>query len=186
MTKRIFLIHGWGGGPNGGWQLWLAQQLRKEGHDVTALAMPHTDHPKLDEWVETLRDAVGTPDEQCFFCGYSLGCITVLRYLETLQDDACVGGSTFVAGFYEHLGKGYEEIQPFIEKDMQWESIRKHCKHFAVVHSDDDPIVPPPFGQRLAQNLHTPVQLTTGKKHFGGNSGVTEVPEILSAIDELM
>ena len=148
--------------------------------------MPNTEHPKMDEWVQTLRDTVGAPDESCILSGHSLGCITILRYLETLNDDECIGGAVCVAGFYEYLGRDYEEIRPFTEQDIQWDTIHQHCTQFTVVHSDDDPIVPLPFGQRLAEKLHTPLQLAIGKKHFGSQSGVVEVPEILSAIHLLL
>jgi predicted alpha/beta hydrolase family esterase len=185
-SKRFFLIHGWGGLPHEGWRPWFIEQLQKEGHEVTALPMPNTYHPQCSEWVNYLRECVGTPDADCFFVGHSLGCITILRYLETLKKEESIGGVVCVAGFFEDLGKGYEEIFGFVERPVDWEAVHQHCKKFAVVHSDDDAVVPLLFAKHLAEHLGCDVQCTTGKRHFGLKDNTVQVPEVLHAIESLL
>jgi len=43
--KKVFIIHGFEGSPNGGWRPWLMAEL--EQHDVyaCALSMPNPDNP---------------------------------------------------------------------------------------------------------------------------------------------
>ena len=97
--KRAFLIHGWGGTSEEGWLLWLKNELEKRDFEVYAPAMPDTKHPKMDVWLDTLKKHVGTPDESCYFIGHSLGCITILRFLEGLSQGQQIGGVVLVAGF---------------------------------------------------------------------------------------
>lgn len=97
--KRVFLIHGWNGFPENHWFPWLKQQLEAKWFHVETPEMPDTKHPKRDAWVAKLSEIVGVPDEDTYFVGHSLGCITIVRYLEKLSPDAKVGGCVFVAGF---------------------------------------------------------------------------------------
>lgn len=185
-NKHFFMIHGWGGFPKEGWRPWLAEQLRNDGHKVTVLSMPNTQHPKLSEWLEHLQQSIGMPDEDCILIGHSLGCITILRYLENLKKEEQIGGAIFVSSFYEDLGKGYEEIYEFVEQPVDWKSVHKHCRYFSVIHSDDDSVVPLSFAERLASQLNTSVYLTTGKNHFSGDDGVKETPEIIDEIQRIL
>ncbi len=82
--KRIFIIHGWDGNPNEAWLGWLQDELKKKNIEVFAPQMPNTHKPKIKEWVSFLFDLVGEPDEQTFFIGHSIGCQTIMRYLEKI------------------------------------------------------------------------------------------------------
>ena len=91
MNKRAFLIHGWEGRPENEWRPWLKNELEKRGLQVFVPAMPDTANPMMDKWVPHLTQTVGTPDENTYFVGHSVGCITILRYLETLNKDEKIG-----------------------------------------------------------------------------------------------
>lgn len=91
-SKRVFVVHGWSGYPEEGWRTWLKSELEKEDFRVFVPTMPNTDNPKLNSWLKRLIKTVGTPDKNCYFVGHSLGCITILRYLETLKKNQEVGG----------------------------------------------------------------------------------------------
>ena len=80
-TKRIFLIHGWGGSPENDWFPWARETL-KDRFEVFVPKMPETEHPKIEPWVDTLSRAVGELRESDIFVGHSIGCQTILRFLE--------------------------------------------------------------------------------------------------------
>src|SRR3989338_11136955 len=103
MSKRVFLIHGWEGKPDNHWFPWLSWERKARGFEVHALSMPHSDNPKVSEWVAAIKDAVGRPTAATYFVGHSLGCIATLRYFEKLPEKARVGGAGFVAGFLGNL-----------------------------------------------------------------------------------
>src|SRR3989344_2952524 len=98
MNKRVFVIHGWGGGPEEGWFPLLKNELQGHGLEVIVPAMPNTDNPKIEEWVSSLAKMVGQPDENTFFVGHSIGCQAILRYIESINKK--VGGAVFVAGWF--------------------------------------------------------------------------------------
>ena len=128
--KRVFIIHGWDGKPEHGWSPWLKKELEDKGYTVEAPAMPDTATPTLEKWLQHLKKVVGTPDEDCYFVGHSLGCITILRYLESLPEDQIVGGVVLVAGFSSNLEyDGYKnELLSFFETPVLWEKIKSQCK----------------------------------------------------------
>lgn len=185
MRKRVFLIHGWDGYPEEGWRPWLKKELEQRGYEVSVPAMPDTSNPTLKKWLDHLQSVVGSPDEQCYFVGHSLGCITILRYLESLEDKQRVGGSIFVAGFSSDLEyEGYKkELKSFFEKSLNWQSIKKHCKKFVAIHSADDKWVLMKHVDIFGEKLNATVIKMNEMKHFSGDDGITELPIVL---DELI
>lgn len=178
--KRAILIHGWEGSPEGGWLPWLKNELEKKDFKVITPAMPDTTHPVMDKWVEHLAKIVGKPDKECYLVGHSLGCITILRYLETLEQGAEIGGAVMVVGFSDNLG--YKELNTFFTKPIDWNKIKKHCKKFVAIHSDNDPYVPLKHGDIFKEKLNAEVIVKQNMKHFSGDEGMTELPVVLESI----
>ncbi len=85
------------------WILWLWKSLKDRGFVVKAPAMPEPDEPTIENWVHFLKTFVGEADEDTYFVGHSIGCQTILRYLETLPEGTRVGGSRTVI----ESGKGH-------------------------------------------------------------------------------
>ena len=79
--------------------------LEDKGYSVEVPEMPDTYHPKIDEWVNKLKEVVGTPDKDTILVGHSIGCQTIMRYLESVDE---IGGVVFVAGFFNLTKKSFE------------------------------------------------------------------------------
>lgn len=182
MSKRAIIIHGWGGLPEEGWRPWLRTQLERQGYDVRMPTMPNTEHPRLESWLEALQHTIGETDAEILLIGHSLGCVTILRYLETLPPNIRIRETVLVAGFCEDLGPNFAEIQPFTAAPFHWPRIRAACSRFHVIHSEDDHIVPVAYAERLAKNLHVPLNAQQGMKHFGSGDGLREIPCIPEAL----
>ena len=101
--KKVIIIHGFGGVPNGGWLPWLIVELGKKGIYAYALAMPNTENPMKEEWVAEIAHAVGNSTEEVFLIGHSLGATATLRYLETLSEGEFVAGALLIAGLTDPL-----------------------------------------------------------------------------------
>ncbi|MFH1592678.1 MAG: alpha/beta hydrolase [Candidatus Woesearchaeota archaeon] len=181
MTKRVFMVHGWEGYPENHWFPWLKKELETKGFEVFVPAMPDTDHPKMGAWLEHLTKITRAPDKDCYFIGHSLGCITILRYLETLQENQKIGGVIFVAGFTSNLG--YEELESFFTKPINWEEIESHCRKFVAIHSDNDPYVSLHYRDFFKEKLNAKIFTEHKKGHFSGSEGIKELPVVL---DELL
>jgi hypothetical protein len=181
--KKIVLVHGWTGHPKSDWIPWLRNELERRNFNVVVPAMPDTNHPKMDAWVKHLIKTVGNPDKDCYLVGYSLGCITILRYLETLKKNQKIGGAVLVAGFASNLG--YGEIESFFKKPIDWEKIKSRCKKFIAIHSDNDPYVSLHYGDIFKEKLNAEVVVQHDMKHFSGGDGITELPVALEAVLKL-
>ena len=187
--KRAFIIHGWGGYPEEGWFLWLKRELEKKEFQVMVPAMPETDAPKIGSWVNHLANLVGTPDEETFLIGHSIGCQTVLRYLEKLPAGQRVGGVVLVAGWIHRLDGDLspEELiiaKPWIETSLDLNKVKGKSKNFTAIFSDNDQFTRlTKENEEIFKNqLGAKVIEEHAKGHFSGSDGVTELPNVLKAI----
>jgi len=183
MPKRVFLIHRWEGYPEEGWQPWLKKELESRGFEVFVPAMPDTKNPHLDKWLPHLADLVGEPSENDYFVGHSLGCITILRFLEGLEENEKIGGAILVAGFTDNLG--YKEISSFFQKPVDFNKIKSHCEKFIAIHSDNDPYVSVSYGKEFKDKLGAKLIVEHNMKHFSGDDGISELPVVLNNLLEI-
>ena len=117
--KKVVIIHCWEGYPNYCWYPDTKKELESKGYQVIVPDMPETDFPKLNGWLSKLREVVEETNENVYLIGHSLGCITILRYLESLKENEKVGGAILVAGFTDNLE--YKEIKSFFEAPIDFE-----------------------------------------------------------------
>ncbi len=180
MTKKAILIHGWDGYPEEGWRPWLKDELEKQNFEVIVPAMPNSAKPKMNEWLKHLEEIVGHPDGSYYFVGHSLGCITILRYLESLDKDVNIGGVVSVAGFTSNLG--FDELDTFFQSKINWNKIKSYCKNFVAIHSDNDPYVSLHYADFFKDNLDAEVIIENNKKHFSGEDNINELPSALESV----
>ncbi len=184
--KRVFIVHGWGGYPKEGWFPWLKKELEKKGFKVEIPAMPETAYPKINTWVSHLKKIVGAADEETFFVGHSIGCQTIMRYLETIKNKK-IGGAVLVAGWVHLTDAALETdedrkiAKPWLETPIDWNAIKKH--RFAAIFSDDDPLIPLSDSKIFRSRLGAKIIIEKNKKHFSGSDNITELK---SALDELL
>lgn len=177
------MIHCWEGYPEYGWYPWFKMELEKNNFEVIVPAMPNTNNPVYQAWAEYLKKTVGKTGENDYFVGHSLGCITILRFLEDLKEGEKVGGALFVAGFTDDLG--YKEISSFFERPIDFIKIKSHCPKFLAIHSDNDPYVDLKYGDIFKEKLSAKVIVEHDKKHFSGADNIFELPLALEAVLEL-
>lgn len=82
--KKVFMIHGFNGEPNGGWRPWLMGKLARIEVWACALPMPMADSPKKDEWIKEIQRQIGNQTQDTFLVGHSLGVPAILNYLQTI------------------------------------------------------------------------------------------------------
>ena len=189
MKKRVFIIHGWGGSPQEGWFPWLKTELENKGFFVQIPPMPDTENPKIETWVPYLNQIVGNVDENTFFVGHSIGCQTILRYLETLPNNKKIGGAVFVAGWFYLNNLKEEEKQIaklWLEARIDFEKIRKICPKIKVFLSDNDPFDAQEANKKiLKKKLGAKVMIQHNMGHFSGSDNVTKLPIALDTILDL-
>ena len=185
--KKAIIIHCWGGTPDYCWYPDTQRTLEKAGFTVTIPVMPRTDHPLYAEWLAAAQAAIGVPDEDTYLIGHSLGCITILHYLQSMTADKKIGGAVFVAGFAQPLGSNYSEISSFFDMQIQPAKVTQHLKYpLVAIHSDNDPHVPLEHGAVFERDFGAQLIIRPGMKHFSGArnnpESCTQVPDVAEAI----
>lgn len=177
--SRVILIHGWDGNPEEGWFPWFKSEMERRGFAVTIPVM-RCQPPRQEIWVPQIREVVGQPDAETYLIGHSAGCISILRYLESLPDDVQIGGVVLVAGFKDDLKQ--EELRNYFATPLYWSKIKTKARRFIAIHSDDDRWVPLEHGDVFREKLDADIYVLRHRKHFSGESGIKELPEARDAI----
>ena len=191
MVKRVFIVHGWEGFPEEGWFPWLKEELKKRNFAVSVLKMPRPERPDIKIWVSFLSRAVKISDKDTYFVGHSIGCQTILRYLESLPKDAKAGGTVFVAGWFsltpvatEEEG-AYEIVWPWLKTKIIFDKVLNHTKKFVAIFSDNDPYVPMENIKIFQDKLNAKIIFEKNKGHFSGSDNVTKLPSLLKEVLEI-
>lgn len=184
MKKQVIIIHCWDGYPNYCWYPYVKRELEAKGFSVQIPAFPETEAPKLDKWLPILKEKIIVPDTDTYLIGHSVGCITILRYLESLAPGQKIGGVVFVAGFTDNLG--FEDLKNFFVDDIQFEKIKEKVNRFVVIHSDNDPYVPLTQADIFKEKFGAEVIIKHNFKHFSGpvdkEESCTELPDVVESI----
>jgi uncharacterized protein len=186
MPKRVFIIHRWSGSPAADWYPWLKVELEKRGFEVHVPEMPDADHPKIETWVPFLAKQIGKLDEDTFLVGHSVGCQTILRFLESAKEK--VGGCVFVGGWLPLKNLTADEksvAKPWLETPINFEKVRKATKNSTAIFSDNDPYVPLNNMKLFEQNLGAKIVLESKKGHFTDEEGVKELPVVMNELLKL-
>ena len=189
--KKVYLIHRWGGSSEGGWFDWLKKELPKHGVKVYAFDMPNSDHPKIEDWVRYLEENVKNIDEESYFVGHSIGCQTIMRYLEKLPKAKKVGGVIFVAGWFNLTEDTWDDTytkeiaNEWINTPIDFAKVKQHTDKFVLISSDNDPYVPLEDVKLFEKNLGAEAIILKNKGHIAGEDGVTEFPLLLEKILEM-
>ncbi len=190
--KKVFLVHGFMGSPNGGWRPWLMGELEKQNIYACALPMPKPNNPQKVEWVKTIDNVVNVfPEDEIILIGHSLGVPGVLRYLETLTEGKKISGVILVSGPCALINPHDKEskirkIDNFLDTPFDFEYIKKVCKNFYVIHGDNDDKVPFGHAEELSKNLNCKLISIPNGGHLNGSAGWNELPQVLQVINEIL
>lgn len=145
---------------------WIKKELEKLGYEVHVPTMPEAKYPEKEAWLSYLSQEIGQPRENDVLVGHSLGCITIIRYLETLAENERVGRVVFVAGFTDDLN--VPEIKSFFETPVNFGKIQQKAKGFIAIHSDNDRYVSLKYGILFKKKLGAEIIIRHNAGHFTG------------------
>ena len=181
--KKVYLIHRWGGSSEGGWFDWLKEELPKYNIKVYAFDMPNTYNPKIEEWVKYLEENIKEVDEQTYFIGHSIGCQTILRYLEKLHKHKKIAGCVFVAPWFELINLEPEEVKiahPWTNTKIDFGRVLDHCNKFLAIFSKNDPCVHVDEAVKFKENLGAKIIMKKNEEHFNETKKIPEILEFIT------
>lgn len=183
--KKAYIIHGWSGHPEEGWFPWAKTELEDRGYEVTVPNMPHPHAPSIKDWVDKLKEIAPKPDEDTLFIGHSIGCQTILHYLNQLPSTTRIKQLLFVAGWFtlQNLDGNSKTIaRPWLEMSVDFNKIIQQTSDITVILSTDDQYVNYEENKKLfASYLQANIITVTGG-HLGGEDNVFEIPEIFQVL----
>jgi uncharacterized protein len=191
--KRAIIVHCWEGYPKYCWYPYVKKELEVKGFQVEVPAFPETEKPELKKWLPKLKEVAGKADEDLYLIGHSVGCITIMRYLENLSGDEKIGGVVFVAG-YSNINDpklDFEELKNFFEAPVDLEKIKNKSKNgFIAIHSDNDPYVDLKYADIFREKLGAEIIIKHGMKHFSGaiegEKACLELPDVVQSVEKLL
>lgn len=181
--NKIFMVHCWDGTKDDGWYPWLDEKISDENNKVIRFNMPNTENPKIEEWVSELDKQVDILDENTYFIGHSIGCQTILRYLETKKIGK-IGGILFVAPWLDLLPKAIEDedsyntAYPWIHTEINFDKIKSITDNINCIFSDNDYFVSLEQKERFEKLLNAKTIIVSNKGHISDEDGVNELSEI--------
>jgi len=182
--KKVFLIHGWGGDSEGSWFNWLKKELPKKGFKVQAFDMPNTENPRIEEWAGYLEEKIKKVDEETYFIGHSIGCQTIMRFLEKLHKHKKVAGCVFIAGWFDLINLEEEELEiahPWVNSKIDFDRIKDHCTNFLAIFSNDDPYVHLDEAGKFKELLGAKIIIKKGRRHFENEEKIPEILEFIKS-----
>jgi len=183
--KKVFIVHGFEGAPNGGWRPWLMAELQKMGVYACSLAMPNPKRPLREEWVaEIARHMERAQGDEVYLVGHSLGVAAILRYLETQPTTHAVAGAVLVSG---RNGPSENPVMAdFYAAPFDFDAILERTSKFAIVHGADDKVVPVENAISFSESLRAPLVIIPNGGHLNGSSGWLTLPPCLDALKAMM
>ncbi|MDD5193029.1 MAG: alpha/beta fold hydrolase [Candidatus Nanoarchaeia archaeon] len=177
---KVYLVHGWGGSSKSeGWFDWLKKELSTNNIDFKFFDMPNTNYPKINEWVEFLQKNIKDIDNETYLIGHSIGCQTIMRYLEDLPENLRFRGVIFVAGWFNLINleteKEKEIAKPWLETLLNHNRIKKHCNNFLSIFSDNDEWVPLSDSELFKDRLNSKIIIKHNEGHFNETKEIREI-----------
>ncbi|RDU67697.1 serine hydrolase family protein [Helicobacter didelphidarum] len=193
---RVYIVHGFDSSPDKNWFRWLEDKLKKKDISVDILSLPNPQNPNLTKWIATLDSSIKLGHET-YLVGHSLGCITILQYLQskaqktntkaqsmTDKKNIIIGGFVLVSGFYESLSI-LPQLDSFLKPPLDFTALKALSPNRVVISAKDDMIVPTELSKNLSHKLSAKFIQTQNGGHFMESDGYTEMPLVLESLEAM-
>lgn len=183
--NKVYIVHCWEGSKDDGWYPWLDKELSNGNTIVYRFNMPNTENPKIEEWVPFLDSIVKDLDSNTYFVGHSIGCQTILRFLQS-RDITNIGGILLVAPWLDLLpeaisdSESYETAKPWLTIPIDFEKVKMFTSNITCIFSDDDYFVSLPQKEVFEKLLDAKTIVVSNKGHISQEDDVYELDEILN------
>lgn len=188
--KKIYMVHCWDGNRDDGWYPWLDENISDDNVKVYRFNMPDTNNPKIDAWVSYLSEQVKDLDSETYFVGHSIGCQTIMRYLQ--DKDIKIGGILFVAPWLELFPEAVSDKEslitatPWLNTPICFDNIRNICDNITCIFSDNDYFVPLEQESEFKKLLNAKTIIVNGMGHISIDDGIEELEEAYDALMEII
>lgn len=176
------MIHGSFGSPSENWMPWLRKNLEMNGVEVYAPQFPTDEMQTLKNWLKEFEKYKEFMNDKSIMIGHSLGPAFIFRVLE--RSDVRIKAAFLVAPFTRPLNipKFDNANCTFMEKEFDWEKIRKNCQKFFIYGSDNDPYVKMSQESFVAEKTGGIFKVIPHAGHINESAGYKEFKELYEDI----
>lgn len=164
MSKKVLLLHGWGGSDAPHWQSYIASELAKEYGCVNFLHFSDVDEPSLSVWMKELHTTLAEFQPDIVICHslantlwFHMCNAKPMRVIETLYLVAPPSMNCKV-----------EELQEFFPVQTPK---NLYAKNSFLVSSTNDPYMSKEEALALKEELGVPMKLILNAGHINSDSG---------------
>ncbi len=172
MSKKVLIIHGWGGSDAPHWQAWLASELAANYGCVYFLKFSDVEYPHLSTWGNELVDALEDFQPDIVVC-HSLA-NTLWFHLCENKRVKNIEKLFLVAPPSMHCD--IEELKSFFPAPIPRTLF---AKEVLLISSDNDPYMSLHEAKNLQQTLHLKMHIMQNAGHINAESGYGEWPWML-------
>lgn len=180
--ENALIVHGAYGTPDDNWMPWLKKNLEINGIEVFAPQFPVGEEQRLKNWLSVFGPYKERINQNSIMIGHSIGPAFILRILE--QSNVKIKAAFLVAPFARPLNiPKFDEVnKTFLEKEFDWEKIRKNCTEFFVYGSDNDPYVKSSQEYFVAEKLGAILKMIPHAGHINSTAGYSQFKELYDDI----
>jgi len=167
MSKKVLLLHGWGGSDFPHWQSWLAGEIAKDYGCVNFLKFSDFDAPKFDVWLKELQTTLDEFTPDIVIC-HSLA-NTLWFHLCQTQSFKKIEKLYLVAP--PSLQCDVAELCEFFPVDVPKDL---HAKSTLLITSTNDPYMTEDEAKELQKSLNVEMKIIKDARHLNAESGYGE------------
>ncbi len=184
--KKIYIIHGYFASVHDHWFPWLHDKMSiVHGMNIEILPMPTPETPSVDAWLALIQEEIGVPDKETFVIAHSLGCIALLRHLESIKESFSLGGMILVSPFDKPL-EVFPNLDAFVDVSLDYARLSRNILQKHVILSDNDMYVPPFVSKALCTKLDAALLEIPHGGHFLGIEGFEMFPELYEILKTML
>lgn len=148
--------------------------------------MPNPDAPKIEPWINKLKEIVVTSRKNDILVGHSIGCQTIIRFLEGLSNGQKVDKVIMVAPWLTlnnlESDESWKIADPWLKTPIDFSKVKTKANSFTAIFSDNDPWVPLDNQDDFKERLNSEIVIEHNKGHFSGDDEITQLPIVLKVL----
>lgn len=182
--KNALILHGTSSSSQGNWFPWLKEELEKKGWKVWVPDLPESDKPSIKRYNDFIfANNDWKFDNDSVIIGHSSGSVAILGIMQNLPENVVIDTAVLVGSFKDNLGRA--DLNELFIDQFDFEKIKKHCRKFVFIHSDNDPHCSLEHAEYLSKQLGGDLTVLKGQGHFNleQSPAYKQFPFLLKLID---
>ena len=175
MSKKVLIIHGWGGSDEPHWQAWLASELARNYGCVNFLRFSDVEYPHLSTWSNELVDALEDFKPDAVVCHSVAN--TLWFHLCNEKRIKPVKELFLVAP--PSMSCSIKELQSFFPIHTPK---TLYCNKAILISSTNDPYMSIGEAKKLQNDLNIKMKILENAGHINADSGYGKWPWILEQL----